>query len=223
MCVALLCRNETRPHLNAFGTQHKCRGETASVTDSARCDDRNIDGIDHLRHEGHRRDFSQMSAALHALGDDSVCSHLCDTLCDRHRSGYRNHLDIFFLQSRDIFARISRAGGHHADIFIENHLHDIVHVLRHQHDIQAERLIRLLLAGSYLCENRIGIPRSASDNAQSARIADGRCDGCVCNPGHSSLKNRVFDAQHFRNFRAELRYSVFHVFYPPVCSVFLIV
>ena len=59
---ALVCDQKARTHLHAFGAQHKGGRHAAAVGDTAGSHDGNIDCIDNLRHQCHRRGLANMAA-----------------------------------------------------------------------------------------------------------------------------------------------------------------
>ena len=71
--------------------------DAAGIADTACRDDGNIHRVHNLRYQRHRRQFADMTAALHTLRDDRVDARADETLRQRHRRDDRNHLrpDLF--------------------------------------------------------------------------------------------------------------------------------
>ena len=87
----LLGHDEARAHLHRLRAQRERRADAAGIADAAGRDDGNIHRVHYLRHQGHRRQLADMTAALHAFRSDRVHARTDETLRQRHRGHDRDH------------------------------------------------------------------------------------------------------------------------------------
>ena len=197
--VAFIGREEHGAALHALGAQHERRRHAAAVRDTARRDDRDAQRIHHLRHERHGRQLADVAAALHAFRDDRVRARALHALRQRNRRDDRHDLDARVLPAFHILARIARARGQHLDLLIDGELGEVVRVRGQQHDVHAERLVRDRARLADLVADVVDRRRAARDDAETARLGDRRREMVLCDPRHSALYDRVFNAQQFCN------------------------
>src|SRR5699024_10931757 len=101
--------------LHSSCAKHKCRCHAASVCNSSCCDDRNVDCVNHLRHENHRCIFTDVSACFCSLCHDGICSAALHSLCQSHACYNRDDLYACFLPHLHVFFRASGTGCHDFD------------------------------------------------------------------------------------------------------------
>ena len=182
------------PHLYSLCSQHKCRRNSSSISNTARRNDRYLHRVRDLRHEDHRGVLSDVSARLAAFGNYRVGAAALHTFCQCDRSNHRDHLHTCFLPHLHIFLRIPCSGGHHLDAFLGNDLRNLVRIWAHQHDIHPERTVRQLLRFLNLLPHPLGRSACGADQPQSSCIGCRRRQVILCNPCHTALDDRIFNS-----------------------------
>ena len=136
-----------------------------------------------------------MAAALHAFRDDRVRARALHALCQCNRRDDRHDLDARVLPAFHILARIACARGQYLDLLVDGELGEVVRVRGKQHDVHTQRLVRDGTRLADLVADVIDRSRAARDDAETARFGDRRREVMLCNPRHSTLYDRVFNAQ----------------------------
>ena len=188
---ALLTHDKAGAHLDGLCAERKDSRHAARIRDAARTDDRHVDSVDDLRHECHSRDLADVAARLRALCNQGIDARAHEALRECDRCDNRDDLRANLLEGRHVFARVASARRDDGDLLLEHDLHDFLDVRAHEHDIDAERLIRPALALLDLCAQDLRRHVAGADDAEAAGIRDGRSELCRADPGHAALEDRV--------------------------------
>ena len=139
---ALVCDQKARTHLHAFGAQHKGGRHAAAVGNTAGGHDGNVNRIDDLRHQCHRRGLANMAARFGTLGNNRRGSTTCHEARQRHRGNDRDDLDARLVPRLHVLGGI--AGARHDDrhSLVNHDLCNLVGKRAHEHDVDAKGLIR---------------------------------------------------------------------------------
>ena len=194
MHIALLGNEEARAHLHACRTHQKSRRQAAPVGDAARHDDGEPDLGDDLRHQGHRRQDADVAARLHALDDDRIGARRLDALRELHVRHDGDGLDPCTLELFQEGHRIARTERHESRLLAADDLDNLILVRRHEHDIDAKRLVGQFTRFLNLLLHPLGRASARRNDAGAARIRYRRDKFCVRNPGHRALNDRVLDS-----------------------------
>ena len=138
-----------------------------------------------------------MPAGFTAFGNHGVRARAFHALGQRGGSHDWDHLDIDAFPHIHIFAGVARARRNDRDLFLGADTRHIVGKRTEQHHIDAERFIgerfRLADHGLHHVAGRGG----RADQPQTARVGNSRRQLRVGHPGHSALKKRMPDTEHF--------------------------
>ena len=197
--IALVGRQEHGAALHAFRAQHEGRRHTAAVCNAARCDDRDIHRVNHLRHERHGGQLADVAAAFHTFRDDRVRACALHAFGQRDRRDNRHDLDAGFLPGSHILARIARARGQHLDLLVDGELGEVVRVRGEQHDVHTKRLVRDRTRLADLVADIIDRRCAARDDAEAACLGNRRREVVLRDPRHGALHDRVFNTEQFCN------------------------
>ena len=195
----LLRQDEARAHLHAPCAEGERRRHAARITDAARRDDRNIDGVDDLRHERHRRDLADVTARLRSLSNERVNPRPDEAFGKRDGSDDGDDLAADLLERRDVLAGVARSRRHDGHAFIDDDLHDLLDEGRHEHDVDAERLLGPALALLNFRAQDVGRHVSGADDAKPPGVRDGRSKLRRADPSHASLEDWILYPQHLTN------------------------
>ena len=194
---ALLAGKQTGAHLDAAGTQGKGRSRLTAVRDAAGRHHGNAYRIDDLGHQGHGGHLAHVAAGLRALGDDGVHAIAIQPLGQNRRRHYGHHLDALFLPGGNVLAGIAGAGGDHFHALFQNDLGDVVGIGAHQHQIDAEGLVRQLLGPADLLAETVAVPAAGGDHAQGPGVGAGGGELAGGDVGHTALDKGVLGSQDF--------------------------
>ena len=140
-------------------------------------------------------DGRQLAAALGALGDDAVNAVALQPL-GQDRSGHHgDDLDALFLPGGDVFAGVAGAGGDHLHILLQNDLGDVVGIGAHQHQVDAEGLVRQLLGPADLLAETVAVPAAGGDHAQGPGVGAGGGELAGGDVGHAALDEGILGSQ----------------------------
>ena len=146
-----------------------------------------------------------MAAGLRALGDDGVGAGVHQPLGEDGGGYHGDHLDARCLPGRDVFAGVAGAGGDHLDAFLKNDLRHLVGTGVHQHQIDAERLVRQALADADLLPEHFRLFHVAGgDDAQGTGIGAGGGEFASGDVGHAALDDGELRSQNL--------VQLFHIF-----------
>ena len=186
--------HEPGSHLDCLSTQHKGRGYSSSVSDTACRDNRNGNSVRYLGNQRHGGLLSYMAAGLHALSHHCVRPVLLHTAGQGHACYHRNHLNACCLPHFHIFFGVSGTGGNHLDAFLHNHLCHILRMGAQQHDIDAKRLICQLPGLADLVAHHFPRCIGTANQSETTCFGYGCCQVVFCYPGHAALNNRIFNS-----------------------------
>ncbi len=144
-----------------------------------------------------------MAACLHALADDRVCADVLEAFGQSGRGSDRQHLDARGLEGVHVGGRVAGAGGDDGHPSVDDDLHEIVDVVCHEHDVDAERPVGAGLCLGDLGGEHVGGHAACTDDAEPARVTHGYRQLCGRRPSHAALDDRVLDAQELGEPRPE--------------------
>ena len=140
---ALVCDQKARTHLDAGSAEHKGGRHAATIGNTASRHNGNIDRIDNLRHQRHRRGLANMTARLGALGNHGGSSTTRYETRQRHRSYNGDDLDACIAPSLHVLGGIAGTRDDDRHLLIDHNLRDLVGKRAHEHHVDAKGLIRL--------------------------------------------------------------------------------
>ena len=94
-----------------------------------------------------------------------------------------------FLPGGDVLAGVAGAGGDHLHVLLQDDLGDVVGVGAHEHEIDAEGLVRQLLGPADLLAEPIAVPAAGGDHAQGPGVGAGGGELAGGNVGHAALND----------------------------------
>ena len=192
---ALLACQQAGAHLDAAGAQGEGGGGLPPVRDAAGGHHRDAHRVDDLGHQGHGGHLAHVAAGLRALGDDGVHAVALQPL-GQDRSGHHgDDLDALFLPGGDVFAGVAGAGGDHLHILLQNDLGDVVGIGAHQHQVDAEGLVRQLLGPADLLAETVAVPAAGGDHAQGPGVGAGGGELAGGDVGHAALDEGILGSQ----------------------------
>ena len=194
MNLRFIRNHEVSSHLYTLGAKHKCRRDSSSIGNTARCDDRDIHCIYDLRYKYHCRILTDVSARLCTLCNKCIGSASLHTLCKRNRCDDRDNLDSGFFPHLHVFLRRTRACRNDFHAFLHDNFCHIVRVRTHEHDIHSKWLVSEFLRLSDLFTHPVSRRTRSTDQSQAAGFGYGGCKMILSNPGHSSLNDRIFNS-----------------------------
>ena len=112
-----------------------------------------------------------MAAGFRALGDDAV--HPVPGQPSGQDGGryHGEHLDPGLLPGGDILAGVARSGGHYLYLLLGDDLSHLIGGRIHQHQVDAEGLVREGAAQADLLPQFLRLPDAAGgDDSQGARV-----------------------------------------------------
>ena len=137
-----------------------------------------------------------MTAGLSAFHDQAVCAAALHADRHGHAGHDREHTCAALLEHLHVDARIACARRHERHLFLSDHLHELLRIRVHHHDIDAEGLIGERTAFADRLSGLFDIHRTGADDAHSAGIGytGGKFSGG--NVGHRALNDRILDLKH---------------------------
>ena len=190
-----LVRNyKSRADLYRLRAKHKCRRNSASVSNSACRDNRYGNSIRDLRHQCHGSLLADMAAGFTSFCYNRICAIPFHSLSQCHRSHNRNNFNSGSLPHLNILLRVSGSGGYHTDSFFHNNLCHLIGMRAQQHDIDANRLVCQRFRLADLFSDHFGRSIGSADQSQPAGFRYSSSQMMFRNPGHSTLNNRVFNS-----------------------------
>ena len=136
-----------------------------------------------------------MAAGLRALGDDGVHAVALQTLCQDGRGHHGDDLDALLLPGGDVLAGVAGAGGDHLHVLLQDDLGDVVGIGAHQHQVDAEGLVRQLLGPADLLAEAVAVPAAGGDHAQGAGVGAGGGELAGGDVGHAALDKGILGPQ----------------------------
>ena len=115
-----------------------------------------------------------MTTGLHALHDNCIRALILHALCELHTRYNGDNLHACRMQFLEIWNRIARAERHECRLFLADHIHDLILVRCHEHDVDPERAIRQRTATANLIARVLRRAPTRRDDARTARIRYGR-------------------------------------------------
>ena len=194
MYLGFICYNKMCSHLDAFCSQHECRSNSSSIGNSSGCNNRNTDCIYNLWNKYHRCTLADMSAGFTTFCYQCIRTTAFHSFCQGHRSNDRNNLYAGFLPHLHVFLRITRTGGNNLYAFFGNHLCNFICIRTHQHDVDTEWFVCQFFCLAYLISYPVCRSTCCTDESQSAGFGYTCCQMVFCHPGHTALKDRVFNS-----------------------------
>ena len=168
--MALVGDEEPRADLNPFGSEHERRGDTSAVEYSTCGKDRNVKGVNHLRHKRHCMDIPYMSSGFGAFGHDGCRSeflHLKGVGNGRHN---RDDLDSGGLPFLHIGGRGAGSGRHDLHAFLDEHVCHFPRIGSLEHDVDTEWLVCQSLAFADLFPDGFRAEIDGGDQSKSAGV-----------------------------------------------------
>ncbi len=156
MNMTLVGDEEPCADLNALGSKHECGRYTSAIEYPSGCKNRNVEGINHLRHKGHCVDVSDVSSGLGTFRHDSGGSEFLHLEGVSHRRHDRNHLDSGRLPFFHVGGRGTGPGRHNLDSFLDYHVSHLSGIRSLKHDVDSERLVGEGLAFADLLSDGFG-------------------------------------------------------------------
>ena len=162
---ALICNEKARTHLDAGSAQHKGGRHATAVGNTAGSHYGNVDRIDDLRHQCHRRGLANMAARFGALGNNRCGSTTRHETGERHRSHNGDDLDARIVPSFHVLGGITGTSHHNGHLLIDHNLCNLVGKRAHEHDVNAKGLIRLGAQLMNLVAKPVGVGIHCRDDA----------------------------------------------------------
>ena len=204
-----LAYKQTGSHLDADRAEGIGSGKLPSVRNPAGSDNRDIYPVHHLRDKCQRCHLPNMSAALRPFGDDHIGACPDKLLCQKDACTDRNYQNTGLLPHLHIFLGTAGPCRHHLDAASGNKLSHPGGVRVHEHEVDAERLVRQRLADPDMFLKFLRIHTAGADDSKCARIGHGCCEGTSRDICHSALYKWVFDSEYFiQILHADLLISV---------------
>ena len=186
--------HKSRADLYRLCSEHKCRGDSASVTDTAGCDNRYGYSIHNLRNQCHRCLLTDMAAGFASFRHNRIRAVALHSLCQCYRSHNRYNFDPGGLPHLNILLRISGSGGYHTDSFLHDYLCYLIGMRAQQHDIDSDWFLCQRFCLADLLSDHLGRCVCTADQSQPASFRYSRRQMMFRNPGHSTLNNRVLNS-----------------------------
>ena len=134
-----------------------------------------------------------MAAGFRAFGDDGIGPQLLHAPGQSHAGHHGQHPDARFLPGLHIGAGVACACGDDGHFFLNDQLGHLICLGMHQHDIDAEGLIRHRFTGAYFAAHPVGVRVHGGNDAEAARVGNGARERRVRDPRHAALDNGVLD------------------------------
>ena len=196
---------EARANLNAFCTQSNSSGKATAVSNASCRNNGDGNGIAHRRGKRHCSKFPDMTARLAAFSHNSVCPTALHTSSQSSRSHNRNDLASCLFPHIDVVSRIAGARGYHTNLHLCGKLSELRSLRVHQHNVQAERLVRKTASFFNLLADPRNGSRSAGNDSQAACFAYGGGKFRIGDPCHTTLDDGLFNAQQLGNTCLHIR------------------
>ncbi len=193
--AAFVCGKEARSHLNAFSAQSNGGSEPAPIGDAACGDNGDGNRIAHRGNKRHGGKLADVTAGLAALGHNGVRTAALHALGKGGGSHHGDNRDACFLPHVHVIARVAGARGNHGNLHLGSELGQFRGLRVHQHDVQAEGLVRQLPGQLDLGADPFHRGGPAGDDAQSAGFANRSRQLGIGNPCHAPLDNRLLNTQ----------------------------
>ena len=189
----LLGNQEAGTALYAASTQHEGCCDSSAVCNAAGSQNRNLNCVAYLWNQGHGGQLTDVSAGFAALCDNCKGAASLHQSCHSGGCNDRNHLDACLHPFLHVFARVACTGNNDRNFFLNDQVGYLIGKRAHQHDVDAERLVGQLACLVNLLTQPRGVCVHRCDDAQSTGIADCCSKRCIRNPGHTALKDWIFD------------------------------
>lgn len=191
------------PTCTPFAPQWSAAADAAPVADAAGGQHRDLHRVHHLGRERHGGQVPDVAAGLAALGHDRAGAHALAHAGDSHRGHDRHDLEAVFHPGLDVFGRKARAGDDDGHLLLHHNLRHLVGVGRHQHDVDAVRLVRDFADLADLLAELLPVGVHARDDAKAAGVGHRARQGRVRHPGHARPERSGIQCPEDRRFRYE--------------------
>ncbi len=209
--VGLLAGDEACTQPDADRPHHQGRRNPASIADAARCQHRDLHGVQHCGQERQSADASGMAAGVVALGDHDVDSARGDAGGVARVADQRHHLDAQLVSRRHHGPGVAETAGQDGDPLLEHYVDLRLHLAGEgrgrltgrgaadgrEQEVDAKRTIRQAPDLLDLLAQPLGVQRRGADHAQAARRGNPRGQLTARHVSHARLDDRHLDAQHF--------------------------
>ena len=197
--------DEARAHPHALRAERERGGQAAAVDDGAGGEHRNFHRVDDLRDQRDARDLAGVAAGLRALRDDGVEAAVFAGLRVAHGAADVHHLETGRVEAIDEMARRhaeARDEGRRA--FLDDDVGGALERFRNGGEqIDAERFLRQLAHAAHLLADFVRAASGHAERAEAAGLRHRRAKFGVGDAAHAGEQDRVVDAQHVANGRAD--------------------
>ena len=138
-----------------------------------------------------------MTAGFHPLHNNRVCALLLHTfrkLHTRYNGDDLHSCRVQLLKVRDGIACTER---YERRLLLADHIHNLILIRRHEHDVDPERTIRQRTAAANLIARVLRCTPSRRDDARTARIRYRRGEIRLRDPCHAALQDGNLNPQEF--------------------------
>ena len=216
-------RDEPGAHPHALCAERECGGKAASVRQSPTGQHRHLHRVDHRRNEGGGADPSDMTAPVHAGGDNGVDAVGNRLLGMPHGADHGHHANAALAGRGNNPGGTAQTRDQHGNPFVQHHLDHPAHgigvardpvALRPQgreQDIDAEGPAGPIPDRADLGPQLRTVHRRArTDDTEAAGLGDGGGQVGPGHPAHARLEDRMLDAEPFAYGRPDHDHA-----YPP--------
>ena len=212
-CLAVTLRrlrfrrcDKARANHDTLRTDRERRGNLPSVSDSSRGQHRQLDCVDHLRHQREHPDLAGMPARLGALRDDYVRASLLRLDAVMHLAAHHDDLHSVVVHHLDELLRNREPGDEDLDLFLDHHGNVRAHHVGYRREqIDGERLVGQLASFADFCAQIVGAQRRGADNAESARVGNRGDEFVHRDAAHAGEQYRILDSKVIANRRMQHR------------------
>ena len=196
---------EARANLNAFCAQSNSSSKATAVCNASCGNNGNGNGITYRWGKRHCGELTDMTARFTALSHNSVGPTALHASSQGRRSHHRNNLASCLFPHIDVVSGITSTCGYYTNLHLCGKLSELRSLRVHQHNVQAERLIRKTASFFDLLADPRNGSRSAGNDSQAACFAYGGCKFRIGNPCHTTLDDGLFNTQQLGNTCLHIR------------------
>ena len=138
-----------------------------------------------------------MAAGLHALHNDCVCALLLHTFRELHTRYNGDDLHSCRVQLLKVRDGIACTERYKRRLLLADHIHNLILIRRHEHDVHTKRTIRQRTATTNLIARVLRRTTTRRNDTRTARIRYRRGEIRLRDPCHAALQDGNLDPQEF--------------------------
>ena len=188
-------KNETATHLNAFCTHEESSSNSATITDTACYENRNIFYVGkYVFHQSHSGLFANVTASFHTFNYHCVCTSSSNALSQFYVGNNGNNFNASILEFFNERNGVACAQSYESRFFFADNFNNFINIGSHKHYVYAEGFISQRFCFTDIFAYPFCSSTTASNDACTTSIGNCGSQASFTGPSHATLDNGVFNA-----------------------------